>query len=165
MQNDWHYCQTKILCTYKRTANNLSIFDIPLSILRHSGFGLHNHTLIKFWSYKSVPKASYILHLIGHVPFFFFFVSSNTIPVNMLYFKSISILMHDVFNKLSPSNICNLFDCWNEILNYNTRFSLAGNYYIKYARSNQLFKSFSRLGAKIWNGIPQEFTQITKTRI
>ena len=36
------------------------------------------------------------------------FVSSNTIPVNMLYFKSISILMHDVFNKLTPCNISNL---------------------------------------------------------
>ena len=88
------------------------------------------------------------------------FVSSNTIPVNMLYFKSISILMHDVFNKLSPSNISNLFDSSNEIHNYNTRFSLAGNYHIKYSRCNQLLKSFSRLGAKIWNGIPQELRKL-----
>ena len=29
-------------------------------------------------------------------------VSSNTIPVTMLYFKSISIIMHYVFNKLTP---------------------------------------------------------------
>ena len=90
------------------------------------------------------------------------FVCSNTIPLNMLYFKSISILMHDVFNKLSPSNISNLFDFSNEIHNYNTRFSLAGNYLIKYSRSNQLLKTFSRLGAKIWNGIPQELCKLPK---
>ena len=30
---------------------------------------LFNLTLIKFWSYKSVPFTPYILHLIGHMPF------------------------------------------------------------------------------------------------
>ena len=90
------------------------------------------------------------------------FVSSNTIPVNMLYFKSISILMHDVFNKLTPCNISNLFNCSNDMHNYNTRFSLAGNYHIKYARCNQQLKSFSRQGAKIWNSIPQELRKLPK---
>ena len=32
-------------------------------------------------------------------------VSSNTIPVTMLYFKYISIITHDVFNKLTPCSI------------------------------------------------------------
>ena len=69
--------------------------------------------------------------------------------------------MHDVFlNKLSPSNISNLFDCSNEIHNYNKRFPLAGNYHIKYSKSNQLLKSFSRLGAKVWNVIPQELRKL-----
>ena len=134
------------------------------------------------------------------------FISSNTIPINMLYFKSVSILMHDVFNKQTPCNIsslftcsnelhnyntrfslagnhyikysrcnhllksfkqtpCNissLFTCSNELHNYNTRFSLAGNHYIKYSRCNHLLKSFSRLGAKIWNSIPQELRKVPK---
>ena len=90
------------------------------------------------------------------------FISSNTIPINMLYFKSVSILMHDVFNKQTPCNISSLFTCSNELHNYNTRFSLAGNYYIKYSRCNHLLKSFSRLGAKIWNSIPQELRKVPK---
>ena len=82
------------------------------------------------------------------------FISSNTIPINMLYFKSVSILMHDVFNKQTLCNVSDRFNCSNELHNYNTRFSLAGNFYIKYSRCNHLLKSFSRLGAKIWNSIP-----------
>ena len=90
------------------------------------------------------------------------FISSNTIPINMLYFKCVSILMHDVFNKQTPCNISSLFICSNELHNYNTRFSLAGNHYIKYSRCNHLLKSFSRLGAKIWNSIPQELRKVPK---
>ena len=37
------------------------------------------------------------------------FLSSSSIPINALYFQSISTLMHDVFNKLAPCNISNLF--------------------------------------------------------
>ena len=46
--------------------------------------------------------------------------------------------------------------------NYNTRFSLEGNYYVKYSRCNHLLKSFSRLAAKIWNSIPQELSKVPK---
>ena len=71
--------------------------------------------------------------------------------------------MHDVFNKQTPCNICYLFNCSNEMHNYNTRFfSLEGNDYIKYSRCNDLFKSFSRLGPKIWNSIPQELRKVPK---
>ena len=90
------------------------------------------------------------------------FVSSNTLPVNMLYFKSISILMQDVFNKLTPCSISSLFNCSNEIHNYNTRFSSAGNYHRKHSRCNQKYKSFSRQGAKTWNSIPQELRKLSK---
>ena len=117
------YVPTNTLLTIYR----FLIFPYPTALLY--GAKLHKLTLIKFWPYKSVPFASYTLLLIGHMPFLFF-VFSNTIPVNMLYFKSFSILMHDVFNKLTPCSISNLFNCLNEIHNYNTRFSSAGNYNI-----------------------------------
>ena len=90
------------------------------------------------------------------------FVSSNALPVNMLYFKSISVLMHDVFIKLTPCSIFSLFNCSNEIHNYNTRFSSAGDYHIKHSRCNQKYKSFSRQGAKIWNGVPQKLRKLSK---
>ena len=34
--------------------------------------------------------------------------------------------------------------------------------HIKYSRCNQQSKSFSRLGAKIWNSIPQELRKLPK---
>ena len=37
------------------------------------------------------------------------FVSSGCLPIGLLYFKAVSILMHDVHNNLSPRNISNLF--------------------------------------------------------
>ena len=38
-----------------------------------------------------------------------FFVSSNLLPLNFLYFKSTAALMHDVFNNLTPPDISNIF--------------------------------------------------------
>ena len=90
------------------------------------------------------------------------FVSSNTIPVTMLYFKSIIHIMHDVFNKLTPCSTSSLFNRSNEIHNYNTIFSSAGNYHIKHSRCNKKYKSRSRQGTKISNSIPQELRKLSK---
>ena len=46
--------------------------------------------------------------------------------------------------------------------NDNTRFSLVGNYHIKYSRRNQQLKSFSKLGAKILNSIPPALCKLPK---
>ena len=54
----------------------------------------------------------------------------------MLYFKSVSSLMHDVSNNLAPSNLSNLFTASDQVHNYETRFSSKGNYYMKYSRTN-----------------------------
>ena len=70
--------------------------------------------------------------------------------------------MHDVFNKLTPCSISSLFNCSNEIHNYNTILSSAGNYHIKHTRCNKKYKSPSRHGAKIWNSIPQELRKLSR---
>ena len=69
----------------------------------------------------------YVFHVIP------FFLSANILPINMLYFKSVSILMHDVSNNLVPLDISNLFTSSNQVHNYETRFSLKGNYHVKYS--------------------------------
>ena len=33
------------------------------------------------------------------------FISANVLPVNMLYLKSVSTLMHDVYDDKTPTNI------------------------------------------------------------
>ena len=38
-----------------------------------------------------------------------YFVSSRFLPLDLLYFKTVAILMHDTSNSLTPTNISNLF--------------------------------------------------------
>ena len=48
-----------------------------------------------------------------------YFVSSSFLPLDLLYFKSIAILMHDISNSLTPTNISNLFASQSNIHSYN----------------------------------------------
>ena len=64
-----------------------------------------------------------------------YFLSANTLPLRMLYFKSICILMHDISNNLLPTNILNLFNLSKESHEYNTRFSSSNCYQVNYSRS------------------------------
>ena len=81
----------------------------------------------------------------------------------MLYFKLSSILMFDISNNnAAPNNISYLFTPTQQIHSYNTRSSSSGNYYINYARLNQQKDSFSVLGAKIWNCIPDSIRNLPK---
>ena len=57
-----------------------------------------------------------------------FFISANVLPVIMLYFKSVSMLMHDVYNNKTPANISNLFIPLPEVNIYNIRFSSTRNF-------------------------------------
>jgi len=58
------------------------------------------------------------------------FISSSLLPLDLLYFKSVAILMHDVSNNTSPPQIRNLFDYQRSIHSYNTRSSTRGNFFI-----------------------------------
>ena len=98
-----------------------------LSGSRHHGY------LIKSLFYKSVPYVSPTLHLTDLLVSLLLF----PLVIGLLDFKAESILMHDVLNNLSPRHISNLFSSANVIHTYSTRFSFAGNLYIK---SNLFFR-------------------------
>ena len=91
-----------------------------------------------------------------------FFISSNLLPLDLLYFKSVAILMHDVFNNLSPPQITNLFNFQSNIHPYNTRSSSRGNFFVQYSRLEKQNKSFSRVGVKVWNSLPVEMCYTSK---
>ena len=76
--------------------------------------------LIFFGDYKSLA-----------VPFF---ISSNLLPLDLLYFKSVAILMYDFFNNLSPPQVTNIFNFQSNINPYNTRSSSRGNFSVQYSR-------------------------------
>ena len=126
-----------------------------------SGARHHRYTFTKSLSYKSVPYVLSTLHLIDLL-LSLIFVSSDCLPIGLLYFKAVSILMHDVHNNLSPRNISNLFSSASAIHTYNTRFSSAGNLYTKYSRLTHQIKSFSRRGVLIWNSIPPDLRKLSE---
>ena len=50
-----------------------------------------------------------------------FFVNLNVLPVHFLYVESVSCLVYDVQNKLTPARIQNLFMHVSDLHSYNTR--------------------------------------------
>ena len=92
------------------------------------------------------------------------FISSSLLPLDLLYFKSVAILMHDVSNNISPPQINNLFHYQHNIHSYITRSSTRGNFFLKYSRINKQNMSFSRNGVRIWNSLSSEFHQMPKTK-
>ena len=89
-----------------------------------------------------------------------FFISSRLLPLDMLYFKSVAVMMHDVSNNLTPPYIFNLFTHQADIHPYETRSSQRGDYFLKRSRIDIQKRSFSRIGVKIWNSISCEVCQI-----
>ena len=83
-----------------------------------------------------------------------YFAQSNILPITMLYFKLSSTLMLDITTNSAPQNICNLFTSTQDIHQY-TRSASSGNYYINHSKLNHHKNSFSIVGAKIWNSIPE----------
>ena len=90
------------------------------------------------------------------------FACSGILPIKMLYFKLVASLLHDIENHCAPPNISELFTRSEQVHSYPTRFSVAGSFYVKQARTNHQLFSFSRVGAKIWNGIPPELRELRK---
>ena len=79
------------------------------------------------------------------------FITSNILPINMLYVETVSSLMYDVSRLSVPSNISDLFTKVNKINTHKTRSSSSSNLYIKSSSLNLNQRSFARFGAKIWN--------------
>ena len=46
------------------------------------------------------------------------FSPSRILPLNMLYFKSVAILMHDITKNLAPQNILRLFNTTDQVHAY-----------------------------------------------
>ena len=90
------------------------------------------------------------------------FISSKILPINMLYFESMSTLMYDISNNSAPQNISKLFRKSHLIHPYKTRSSSSGNFYIQYSRLNQQHNSTTRLGARVWNCLPPQVCQLPK---
>lgn len=90
------------------------------------------------------------------------FIASNVLPVDMLYYRTVSTLMHDVNNNMAPPNILNLFTSVHSVHPHYTRAATNGKLYCKYSRLKQQTESFSRIGVKIWNEISVNIRKLSK---
>ena len=93
-----------------------------------------------------------------------FFISSSLLPLDLLYFKSVAVLMYDVSNNTSPPQISNLFNYQHNIHSHNTRSSTKGNFFLEYSRLDKLNMSFSRNGVRVWNNLSNEIRQMPKVK-
>ena len=91
------------------------------------------------------------------------FVSANVLPLNMLYFETVSSLSYA--RHTAPQNICDLFTCSSDIHTYNTRFSDAGNLYINKSSLRIQLNLFSIFGAKLWNCLRPNLRKLSNSSI
>ena len=77
------------------------------------------------------------------------FLQTNILPIDMLYYKSVGVLMHDIDHDHVPQNLKNLFTGIASIHSYNTRAAAAGKFHVIHSRTTQQKQSFSRLGVRI----------------
>jgi hypothetical protein len=109
---------------------------------------------------KRALRLIYSAHYLSHaIPYF---QSANVLPINLLYYKSVSILMHDVSRTVVPPNISALFTPLSQVHEHNTRSSTRKNFHVEYSGLDVQSKSFSRMGGRIWNSIPTELREKSK---
>ena len=70
--------------------------------------------------------------------------------------------MFDVRNMTALSNIQDLFQDMSNVHSYNTRSSTSNNFYTKLSRLSIQANSFSRIGVRVWNEIPQALRNLSK---
>ena len=91
-----------------------------------------------------------------------FFISSKILPIQMLFFESVSNFMFDISNNLAPTTIRDSFIKSKSVHSYNTRASSSDKFHIKYSRLTQQCNSFTRFGAKVWNCFPSHMYKLNK---
>lgn len=91
------------------------------------------------------------------------YVNCGILPFQLLYFKSVASLLHDIDNQLAPRNISLLFTRSKQIHSYPTRSEIPANFYVEISRISQWLFSFSRIGTKTRNGICSELRRLRKT--
>ena len=83
-----------------------------------------------------------------------FFIESNCLPLQSLFFQQSSYLMYDVHARTAPKSLLNIFAKISTKHHYNKRSSAKECFSVKFSRTEKMKKSFTRIGVSIWNSIP-----------
>ena len=90
------------------------------------------------------------------------FIEADFLPVNFLHYEAVCCRMYDIQNGIAPKNILDLFNHTSSIHTYRTRSTTSNAFYIKQSRLEIQKNAFSRVGAKVWNGIPVSVRNLKK---
>ena len=90
------------------------------------------------------------------------FIHAKLLPLNVLYYKSLSELIHEVNTTSAPINMRNLFSKTSSVHSYNTYYSPSDNFYTHASRLTIKTNAFSRIGVKLWNEIPSPLSELPK---
>ena len=90
------------------------------------------------------------------------FIASNTLPVNMLYFETVSTIMYDVCTRSTPRNIRELFIHSSDVHAFSMRFSCADNFFVQKSRLHMKLKSFPAFSTRLWNCLHPDWRKLTK---
>ena len=118
------------------------------------GATVHRPTSIRYLFCKNVHCINliYVSKPRDHaIPFF---IESNCLPLQSLFFQQLSYLMYDVHAKTAPKSLLDKFAKINTKHHYNTRLSAKECFSVKFSRTEKMKKSFTRIGVSIWNSIP-----------
>ena len=80
----------------------------------------------------------------------------------MLYFETVSTIIHDVSTRSTPQNMRELFIHSSDVHVYNTRFSCADNLFVQKIRLQMKLKSFPAFGTRLWNCLHPDWRKLTK---
>ena len=72
--------------------------------------------------------------------------------------------MHYVAHDSGTLKLRNLYRPSNQVHSHNTRFSSAGNYYVKPYRTNVVRDSINRLGPNLWNSLNNPTRELPRKR-
>ena len=92
------------------------------------------------------------------------FIEADSLPVNFLHYEAVCCRMYDIQNGIAPKNILDLFTHASSIHTYRTQSTTSNAFYIKQSRLEIQKNVFSRLGAKVWNGIPVSVRSLNKKK-
>ena len=80
----------------------------------------------------------------------------------MLYFETVSTIMHAVSTHSTPKNIHELFIHSSDIHAYNMHFSCAHNLFVQKSRLHINLKSFPAFGTRLWNCLHLDWHKLMK---
>ena len=89
-------------------------------------------------------------------------MKAKLLPLEFQYYEKISNLKYAINISSAPINISISFPKITSVHSYGTRSSTSEHFYTKKSALNVQSKAFSRVGVKIWNGMPTSLKNSSK---